>query len=65
MNSRRKFLQQITAASVLLPYLPKQCLANEKEAKTNDNGQTLRVAIMGLGGYATRVAEAMKACQQS
>ncbi len=65
MNSRRKFLQQITAASVLLPYLPKQCLANEKEAKTKDNGQTLRVAILGLGGYATRVAEAMKGCQRA
>ena len=62
MNSRRKFLQQITAASVLLPYLPKQCLANKNE--TNDE-RVLRVAILGLGGYATRVAEAMKSCQRA
>jgi len=63
MGSRRHFLQKITAASVLLP------LADRVKAEANKNpgaaydGPVLRVAIMGLGSYGTRVAEAMQTCK--
>lgn len=67
MNSRRKFLQQITAASVFIPYLPNRCATSDDQVlnAAYDSGKVLRVAIMGLGGYGTRVAEAMKDCKRA
>lgn len=61
MTSRRDFLQKITAATVAVPFLPACGLASVKDNK----GPVLRVAIMGLGSYGTRVAEAMKTCQKA
>ncbi len=61
MNSRRDFLQKMAAATVLVPFLP-GCAS----AATNDyKGPVLRVAILGLGSYGTRVAEAMKTCKKA
>lgn len=61
MNSRRSFLQRITAASIAFPILS---FDEFKETDPRDNqsydGPVLRVAIMGLGSYGTRVAEAMQ-----
>ncbi|MDQ6812685.1 MAG: Gfo/Idh/MocA family oxidoreductase [Bacteroidota bacterium] len=61
MNSRRNFLQKIAAASVIVPFLPATA-----EAKTEKyEGPVLRVAILGLGSYGTRVADAMQSCKKA
>jgi len=60
MNSRRIFLQQLSAALVL-PALP----AIGKDVLTIPQGPVLKVAIMGLGSYGTRVAEAMLSCKRA
>jgi predicted dehydrogenase len=67
MNSRRKFLQNITASALALPVLSKQeCLDNILPAdKILYEGPVLRVAIMGLGSYGTRVADAMQSCSKA
>lgn len=66
MNSRRDFLQKITASALALPFVP----AYGKENVTNFNdipyqGPVLRVAICGLGSYGTRVAEAMQSSKMA
>jgi predicted dehydrogenase len=60
MNSRRIFLQQLSAALVL-PALP----VIGKDVLTIPQGPVLKVAIMGLGSYGTRVAEAMLSCKRA
>ena len=62
MNSRRDFLQKMGASALALPFLPLHNLGAEKKIP---EGQVLRVAIMGLGSYGTRVAEAMKDCTRA
>lgn len=64
MTSRRHFLQKITAASVVMPFLSECGLASTKESG-DKAGTGLRVAIMGLGSYGTRVAEAMQSCKKA
>ncbi len=66
MNSRRDFLQKFTAPFIALPLLHLQGLASAKQL-TNQSyeGPMLRVAIMGLGSYGTRVAEAMQSCNKA
>jgi predicted dehydrogenase len=61
MSSRRKFLQKLTLSAVSLPLLSfnNYSLGNSLLEKPYD-GPLLRVAIMGLGSYGNRVAEAMK-----
>ena len=61
MNTRRDFLQKITASAVLVPILSKCGSASVKDNKAGG----LRVAIMGLGSYGTRVAEAMQSCKKA
>jgi predicted dehydrogenase len=66
MKSRRNFLQQITASAFAVPFIPTNF--TEKASGTNDapyQGPVLRVAIMGLGSYGTRVAEAMQDCKRA
>ncbi len=65
MNSRRNFLQQLTA-SLIAFNLPAYSYAgcNNLFYEMND-GPVLRVAIMGLGSYGTRVAEAMQSCSKA
>jgi len=62
MTSRRDFIHKITAASIALPILKS---ANNLMQKKSDDVQVLKVAIMGLGSYATRVAEAMRTCKKA
>ena len=64
MKSRRTFLQKIAAAALALPAIPANA-SQQKSALTGDveQGPVLRVAIMGLGSYGTRVAEAMETCK--
>ena len=64
MDSRRSFLKKITASSVLVPYLASDAVASVQHLNEYD-GPLLRVAIMGLGSYGTRVAEAMKDCKKA
>lgn len=66
MNSRRNFLQKITATALALPFTTSHSMENA--TLFNDlpyDGPVLRVAIMGLGSYGTRVAEAMKSCKRA
>ncbi len=62
MDSRRKFLQKLSAPLFILPFLSEEDLLKEIKdvPKETIDGPILRVAIMGLGSYGTRVAEAMK-----
>jgi predicted dehydrogenase len=64
MDSRRDFLQKIglgigATALADLPAAARDLYAGPKADKQ------LRVAIMGLGSYGTRVAEAMKDCKMA
>src|SRR5688572_20359194 len=61
MNSRRDFLQRITASALALPLLPETDLFAE-HSKKEFQGPVLKVAICGLGSYGTRVADAMQSC---
>ncbi len=58
MTTRRHFLQQagLTTLALSIPFSDSIAQALGKEPKV------LRVAIMGLGSYGSRVAEAMKDC---
>lgn len=66
MSSRRHFLQKITGSVVAISVLPKTGMTMEPHLQDLPyEGPVLRVAIMGLGGYGNRVAEAMKACKKA
>lgn len=66
MKSRRHFLQTITASAFAMPMLPSAYGQQLKEFYTHPyQGPVLRVAIMGLGSYGTRVADAMKDCKRA
>ncbi|MGC4101883.1 Gfo/Idh/MocA family protein [Ferruginibacter sp.] len=64
MNTRRNFLQKLTGTLIALPLLSKDGFANmEKHIRDSFyDGPVLRVAIMGLGSYGSRVAEAIQSC---
>lgn len=65
MNSRRRFLQKISLSAAAIPFLSfKDDLSYQKFYSVPD-GKILRVALMGLGGYANRVAEAMQDCKRA
>ncbi|MEO6550251.1 MAG: Gfo/Idh/MocA family oxidoreductase [Ferruginibacter sp.] len=65
MNSRRNFLQKITGAAIAFN-LPKIVSAAESNFYNMPyDGPVLRVAILGLGSYGTRVAEAMQSCKMA
>ena len=66
MNSRRDFLQKFAASTVALAFLPGSGSTSSKHVEEEPyQGPMLRVAIMGLGGYGTRVADAMKDCKKA
>jgi predicted dehydrogenase len=66
MHSRRDFLQKLTGSALALPLLVPQAFADSGlSCSTPYDGPVLRVAIMGLGGYGTRVAEAMQSCTRA
>ena len=64
MESRRNFLEKLTASAVGLPLLYNSTTLFAAN-NLNTQGPTLRVAIMGLGSYGTRVAEAMQDCTRA
>jgi predicted dehydrogenase len=61
MNSRRDFLGKITTAAIVFPFIKKDILFMKEK---NEN-EVLKVAIMGLGSYGTRVADAMQQCKKA
>ncbi len=66
MKTRRVFLQQITASALAIPLITSSKAGVPQTAHDLFNqGPTLRVAIMGLGSYGTRVAEAMRDCKRA
>ncbi|HVU56346.1 MAG TPA: Gfo/Idh/MocA family oxidoreductase [Puia sp.] len=69
MNSRRDFLQKLAASAIAFPSLASLTAAAASAPMLGCNrpydGPVLRVAIMGLGGYGTRVADAMKSCTKA
>ncbi len=66
-NSRRDFLQKLAASAAAFPFLSSYDVLTDGGLKpiTSSQGPTLRVALMGLGGYASRVAEAMQSCKRA
>src|SRR5215213_305145 len=62
MNSRRDFLQKITASAFAFSFLPEK---NNDVFDEPYQGPVLRVAILGLGSYGTRVADAMRSCKKA
>jgi predicted dehydrogenase len=66
MKSRRDFLQKLTASAFALPMIPSK-YANRINPFFDApyQGPLLRVAIMGLGSYGTRVADAMQSCTKA
>jgi predicted dehydrogenase len=65
MNSRRHFIQKMTAAGIAFSFLKNPIIIGEQKIKESYNGRVLRVAILGLGSYGTRVAEAMQTCTKA
>jgi len=66
MNSRRDFLQKLGLSALALHLTPLSGWANSPVSHEKPyDGKVLRVAIMGLGGYGTRVAEAMQSCTKA
>lgn len=63
MPSRRRFLQTISVTAAGLPFI--QAASPLGLFQQVAEGPVLRVAIMGLGGYANRVANAMKDCKRA
>jgi predicted dehydrogenase len=61
MTTRRSFIQKFTAPLLAVPFLSGSPFSLPLE----NQGPVLRVAIMGLGGYGTRVAEAMRTCTRA
>jgi predicted dehydrogenase len=64
MSTRRDFLQQMTGAAIAVSAVPQWAQACMSPSRRYD-GPVLRVAIMGLGSYGTRVAEAMQTCTKA
>ena len=66
MTSRRNFLQKLGLSAAVIPFLGfKEETSSNQILYPNYDGPVLRVAIMGLGNYGTRVAEAMKGCTKA
>ncbi|MFL5772173.1 MAG: Gfo/Idh/MocA family protein [Flavisolibacter sp.] len=67
MTSRRQFLQKITLSTAVLPFIQRNDTTKTSliKQKNSQDDKILRVAIMGLGSYGTRVAEAMQSCKRA
>jgi predicted dehydrogenase len=63
MKTRRNFIQQLSLTAAGIPLINVLNAAG-MNAQSNDD-KILRVAILGLGSYGTRVAEAMRSCTKA
>jgi predicted dehydrogenase len=59
MTTRRDFIQTLSAPLMAMPFL------SMHDINATYEGPVLRVAIMGLGSYGTRVAEAMRTSKKA
>src|SRR5580704_4795751 len=64
MPTRRNFIQKLTGSALVLSAAPGTLIAGCANSPSAGNG-ILRVAILGLGDYATRVANAMQSCKKA
>lgn len=67
MKSRRQFLQKVTLSAAALPFLS-SFAPHEQQRVAQDqpyDGPILKVALMGLGGYANIVAKAMQSSKKA
>lgn len=64
---RRDFLQKLAASAVAVPMLSSQqaFAATRRAGDESNRANVLRVALMGLGGYAAHVADAMQSCKRA
>jgi predicted dehydrogenase len=60
MTTRRSFIQKIAAPLLAVPFI-----SSATECKAEGDEKVLRVAIMGLGSYGNRVAEAMRSSKRA
>ena len=65
MHSRRDFLQKIIVSTIAINLPGLGCASPLSFLDKPYDGPVLRVAIMGLGSYGTRVAEAMQSCTKA
>lgn len=61
MHSRREFLGKL-AVSAAVPFVPGFAMAARRPRAQDE--RILKVAIMGLGSYGTRMARAMESCRR-
>ncbi len=64
MESRRNFIEKLTVSAIGLPLVFNSTSLFAASDRPYQ-GKMLRVAIMGLGSYGTRVANAMKDCKRA
>jgi predicted dehydrogenase len=67
MNTRRKFIQTLASSAIALPLganAASKAFRDETSEKVTQE-KVLRVAIMGLGSYGNRVAEAMQSSKRA
>jgi predicted dehydrogenase len=64
MKTRRAFLQKIGMASASIPFLSAGLSSWNLSKVKSEQEPVLRVALMGLGGYAGRVADAIQNCKR-
>ncbi|MGB5556064.1 MAG: Gfo/Idh/MocA family oxidoreductase [Flavobacteriaceae bacterium] len=64
METRRKFIEKVSVSAIGLPLLLNSTSLFAK-TKGEPEWPILKVAIMGLGSYGTRVAEAMQNCKRA
>ena len=65
MNSRRNFIQKLSTAVIAINLPWQKAISLDDFFKPIADGPVLKVAIMGLGSYGTRVADAMKECTRA
>ncbi|HXD77176.1 MAG TPA: Gfo/Idh/MocA family oxidoreductase [Puia sp.] len=66
MSTRRDFLHRLTGSALVLSAMPGTIVAGCANAPDSRyDGPILRVALLGLGDYATRVANAMQSCRKA
>src|SRR6476620_5787526 len=65
MSSRRDFLEKIAVSAMGLPFLSFTNTSCAESTGVVADGKVLRVAIMGLGSYGSRVADAMQSCTRA
>ena len=65
MPSRRKFIHTITLSTAALPLAPLINSFNCNNSQKPGDERILKVALLGLGSYASRVAEAMRDCKRA